>query len=510
MKKIFSILIVLTIYFLNIVLAQSWTQLGSDIDGKVAGDYSGRVVSLSGDGKRVVIGSHANGDNGEYAGQARIYSESGGTWTQVGSDLNGEVAGETFGEDVSISADGKRVAIGVIYHNYQTGCVRVYSEAGGVWTQLGSDIDGEAFGDNSGESVSISADGKRVAIGAFLNDGAGDKAGHVRVYSESGGVWTQVGSDLDGEAANDFFGNSVSLSSDGKRIAIGANFNDGAAENAGHARVYSESGGAWTQVGTDIDGKAADDRSGFSVSLSENGKCVAIGASWNNDGYTRVFSESGGVWTQVGSDINGEAANDHSGQSVSISADGTVVAIGAHGNNGNGLGSGHVRVYSESGGVWTQVGTDIDGEAAGDASGYSVSLSDFGDRIAIGAIINNGNGELAGHTRIYHTYALDVTDHENSNSLPNNLTLLPAYPNPFNPSTTLTYGIEKDSRVTISIYDINGNLITELLNTEQNKGWHSVVWKGTNISDKQVPAGIYISKITSNNTTKTNKLMLLK
>jgi hypothetical protein len=98
----------------------------------------------------------------------------------------------------------------------------------------------------------------------------------------------------------------------------------------------------------------------------------------------------------------------------------------------------------------------------------------------------------------------------NEGMLPNQFIILPAYPNPFNPITTITYGIDTDSRITVKIYDITGQLITTLINTEQTQGWHSVVWNGTNQYNKQVPAGIYLSKITSNNTSKTTKLMLLK
>ena len=58
----------------------------------------------------------------------------------------------------------------------------------------------------------------------------------------------------------------------------------------------------------------------------------------------------------------------------------------AHSNDGTGTDAGHVRVYAESGGTWTQVGADIDGEAAGDQSGYSVSMSSDGTRVAIGAL----------------------------------------------------------------------------------------------------------------------------
>ena len=63
------------------------------------------------------------------------------------------------------------------------------------WTQVGGDIDGEAADDKSGNTVSMSSDGTRMAIGAKINDNNGnDDAGHVRVYSESGGTWTQQAS----------------------------------------------------------------------------------------------------------------------------------------------------------------------------------------------------------------------------------------------------------------------------------------------------------------------------
>ncbi|MFT4599722.1 MAG: hypothetical protein ACI9WM_001977, partial [Arenicella sp.] len=121
---------------------------------------------------------------------------------------------------------------------------------------IGLDIDGEAAGDYSGYSVSLSSDGSTVAIGAPSNDGTGSNAGHVRLYKNISGTWTQVGADIDGEAADDQSGYSVSLSSDGSTVAIGANYNDGTGTNAGHVRIYKNISGTWTQVGADIDGEA--------------------------------------------------------------------------------------------------------------------------------------------------------------------------------------------------------------------------------------------------------------
>ncbi len=288
--------------------------------------------------------------------------------TQLGADIDGESAEDSAGA-VSLSSDGNRLAIGAGGNDgngSDSGHARVYQWSGMAWAQLGADIDGEAAGDGSG-SVSLSSDGNRLAIGAPGNDGNGTDSGHVRVYEWSGMAWTQLGTDIDGEAAGDGFGQSVRLSSDGNRLAIGTPWND---DNYGHVRVYEWSDSTWTQLGADIDGDAASEYTGFSVSLSSDGNRLAVGAIWSRDsGHARVYQWSGTVWTQLGADIDGEAAGDHSGWSVSLSSDGNRLAIGADENDGNGTGSGHVRVYEWSGMAWTQLGTDIDGEAAGDEDG---------------------------------------------------------------------------------------------------------------------------------------------
>jgi Ca2+-binding RTX toxin-like protein len=171
----------------------------------------------------------------------------------------------------------------------------VFANVAGAWTQVGDDIDGEAADDRSGYSVALSSDGATVAIGAPFNDGNGDLAGQVRVFANVAGVWTQVGDDIDGEAADDQSGFAVALSSDGATVAIGARLNDGNGDLAGHVRVFANVAGAWTQVGDDIDGEATSDQSGFAVALSSDGATVAIGAPFNggngNDaGQVRVFA----------------------------------------------------------------------------------------------------------------------------------------------------------------------------------------------------------------------------
>ncbi|MFT6177015.1 MAG: Flp pilus assembly pilin Flp, partial [Bacteroidia bacterium] len=341
MKKRY-IFLTLTLCFFGVINTngQTWTQVGADIDGEAANDYSGQSVSLSSDGSTMAIGAHANDGTGSNAGHVRVYKNISGTWTQVGADIDGEAANDYSGFSVSLSSDGSTVAIGAYANDgtgTQAGHVRVYKNISGTWTQVGADIDGEAVNDNSGYCVSLSSDGSTVAIGAPYNDGTGTNAGHVRIYKNISGTWTQVGADIDGEAAGDRSGFAVSLSSDGSIVAIGANYNDGTGSNAGHVRIYKNISGTWTQVGADIDGEAADDFSGFSVSLSSDGSTVAIGATSNDGngsyaGHVRIYKNISGTWTQVGADIDGEAASDRSGVSVSLSSDGSIVAIGADAN----------------------------------------------------------------------------------------------------------------------------------------------------------------------------------
>ena len=168
------------------------------------------------------------------------------------------------------------------------------------------------------------------------------------------------------------------------------------------------------QVGSDIDGEAANDFSGYSVSLSSDGSVVAIGApvndgNGNNSGHVRIYKNVNNTWIKVGSDIDGEAAFDQLGISVSLSSDGSLVAIAAPFNDGSGTDSGHVRIYKNVNNIWTKIGEDIDGEAAGDYSGYSISLSGNGSSIAIGASSNNGNGNNSGHVRVYQVNSITLT-----------------------------------------------------------------------------------------------------
>ncbi len=496
MKK--QTLILVVFLLISTIINAQWTQIGQDIDAEVAIDKSGYSVSLSDDGSIIAVGAIDNDGNGTNAGHVRVYENISGTWTQIGNDIDGEAAGDLSGYSVSLSDDGSIIAVGAPYNDgngTNAGHVRVYENISGTWTQIGSDIDGEASGDESGFAVSLSAAGNIVAIGAIFNDGNGTNAGHVRIYENLSGSWIQIGSDIDGEAADNWLGRSVSLSADGTIVAIGAPFNAGNGTYAGHVRIYKNLSGNWTQIGQDIEGEALD-RSGFSVSLSADGTVIGIGAPYNagngtDAGRVRIYENLSGNWTQIGQDIYGEAAEDRSGESVSLSADGNTVAIGAWGNDANGSNSGHVRVYKNTANIWTQVGNDIDGEAAGDLSGWSVSLSSGGAVVAIGAPYNRGNGGDAGHVRVYENSATNNIriNEKNSN------TLIYLYPNP-----------NKGVFVIENIADYTLLRITNLIGDEvYNK---EIKTNSIEIDIATLPKGIYLLHCIAENQRITQKIIV--
>ena len=213
----------------------------------------------------------------------------------------------------------------------------------------------------------------------------------------------------DGAAVPDEeWGYTVSVNQDGTRLAMGSTRTD-----TGHVRIFGRNviGDPWILYGNPIAGRSDGDFAGV-VRISGDGMSVAIGAFGNNraTGHVRVFSydsrESDGQWTQVGQDIVGNDSGDEAGWSVAINDDGTVVAVGAHRNDGGGTDSGHVRVYSlpetglhqptdgeplppprdEAQQQWFQLGQDLEGTAPHDFAGWSVDISGTGRIVAFGAV----------------------------------------------------------------------------------------------------------------------------
>jgi len=382
-----------------------WTQLGEDIDGENKGDFSGSAVQLSYDGNIVAIGASSNDGGTSGGGHIRVfsYNDIDVAWTQLGDDIDGENYYEFFGDSIGLSADGTILAGGGF------GFARVYKFNSGSWIQQGPDIDATGDLDCAGAAIALSADGTTVAIGAPYGEGDNySYNGRVRVFTYNEGIfdWIQRGGDIYGEDDDNYSGKGLAMSGDGSIIAIGA---IGSNYYTGHVRVYQFDGGTWVKLGQDIDGEYYYNYSGESIDLSADGYTVAVGGEGNSDagyyaGHARIYtySEDSNLWEQKGQDLDGEEECDESGTSVSLSADGSIVAVSAEWNDGNGIYSGHVRVFefdNEIGG-WVNVGDDIDGDSSGDNFGHEVSLSADGTTLASSADSDNGAGRYAGHVKI--------------------------------------------------------------------------------------------------------------
>ena len=319
---------------------------------------------------------------------------------------------------------------------------------------------GDHFGNGGtllGDSVALSGDGLTLAVGA-PNESSGAKgvngnqndtsvysAGAVYVFTRrnTAGAWTQQAyvKPSNPQAAAEF-GHVVNLSADGNTMAVSAYFeasatkgingnqDDASIPQAGAVYVFTRRGGTWSQqayikasntgeAGTD--GNFGDgDQFGFSMSLSDDGNTLAVGAnaedsnakgingdqndnSMQSAGAAYVFVRNGGAWTQQAYvKAPNTAANVQFGYSVALSADGNTFAVSSFDEGGSSRavingpngpftagrnGTGAIYVYTRSGSTWTLQSYLKDSRAEnGDSLGVIVSISDDGNTIAGGIL----------------------------------------------------------------------------------------------------------------------------
>ena len=234
-----------------------------------------------------------------------------------------------------------------------SGATRIYEWNGTAWNLKGSQINGQSPNDRFGHNVSINGDGTIVAIGAPYDDDGGAESGSIRIYEWNGTTWVLKGSQINGLAAGEQLGGyiettTISLNNDGTILAIGV---PKANSNIGTTRIYEWNGTAWVLKGSQIDGLTAE-RSGVSVSINSTGSVVAIGGFnfdggvGSNSGTTRIYEWDGTAWT-LKMQINGLTTGEKSGNAVSLSSDGNVVAIGAYLNDEAFTNAGTTRIYEK-------------------------------------------------------------------------------------------------------------------------------------------------------------------
>ena len=295
-------------------------------------------------------------------------------------------------------------------------------------------------GDVFGYSVSLSNNGNTLAVGAYYegsnatgingnqSDNSAAGSGAAYVFIRSGKNWIQQAYIKASNTGVDAFGKSVSLSSDGNTLAVGADYEgsnstgvnghqaDNSAAGSGAAYVFTRSGTSWSQQAyIKASNTGAADEFGRSVSLSADGSILAVGAtsedsnavgingnqsdnSTPNSGAAYVFTRSGTSWSQQAYiKASNTGASDRFGLTVSLSADGNTLAVNSQneGSNATGLngdqtdnsasGSGAVYVFARSGSTWSQQAyIKASNSEANDYFSYSMNLSADGSTLAVG------------------------------------------------------------------------------------------------------------------------------
>lgn len=414
-----------------------------------AGDLFGVSIALATDGYTMAIGANregsaATGVNGDEAdnatadaGAVYIFSHSGSTWQQ---DAYLKAAnsgpGDAFGSSLAISADGNTVAVGAPYESSvddsvsESGAVYLFVRSGSAWEQQAlvkaSNPHEDAY---FGMAVSLSADGNLLVVGAEGEDSgaagidgdqgdrSADESGAAYVFRRSGNAWSQEAYlKASNPDAYDHFGGAVALSGDGSALSVGADFEDGAGtgangdpnsnttQSSGAVYLFEQSASGWQQQAylkpTENDGYGLD-AFGSSVSLSEDGGILAVGAPGDassasgvdgeqNDssmpyaGAVYVFVRKGDLWEpQAYVKASNTGAGDEFGYHLHLAANGQSLVVGAALEGGS---VGSAYVYVSDGEIWQQrelvSATNPD---AGDRFGWSLALSGDGAVLAVGA-----------------------------------------------------------------------------------------------------------------------------
>mmetsp|Transcript_11006 Transcript_11006/g.16639 ORF Transcript_11006/g.16639 Transcript_11006/m.16639 type:complete len:2238 (+) Transcript_11006:237-6950(+) len=402
-----------------------WTQIGQDLDGKAAYDQFGSAVAISRDKSTLAVGAPRNGGKDSVVfdvGHVMVYKYNtiAKMWEQKG-DFTGDEAGDKFGISVALSEDGNTLAAGGLHHNSGRGHVKCFKSIsnGSEWNEV-ADLDGIDLKKKGefGRSVHLSDDGNILAVGAPLADTEnGEDSGHVAIYEYKANKFEQKGNPLNGASADDSFGFSIDMAGDGLTIGIGMYKRYATSGlGTGQVAIYKFASGKWTEKGQVIQGSRSDlDQFGMGISMSKDGGVIAIGSPrtdveevGSNSGEVQVYNfvEVDDTWIPKGQPISGESAEDASGVSIGMSDDGNIIVIGSLMNaGGNGRFSGHTRAFIFFQGKWEMLGSDLDGEFAGDLSGRSISLSGDGEWVAVGGPLNDGSAINAGHVRVFQIKA---------------------------------------------------------------------------------------------------------
>ncbi len=377
-----------TISVFNSYLNQP-VQIGQDLVGENSSDLSGNSISFNEDRTIMAIGAKNYANN---KGVVKVYKNINGTWSIMGSAIVGSAINMYHGFSIDLSSNGMRLAVGAPGYNNEKGMVRIYEYANGAWTQMGSDLTINNDSARFGCSVSFTADAEKLAIGAW---GYNNRRGAVRVYQYNNNMWEYLYDTIGNYLQSDDYGKAIAFSSDGSRALIGApNYFSGKGFARSVISPSSMSGIGFNYV--EMFYATNSENFGSSVTISSNGKTFAIGGIGysNSKGVVRIYKIIGNSDVILVNTFTGQSAGDLFGSSISISSDGKALAIGAPGANSN---NGKVSLYRFENNQWSASGTQFIGQN-GEKLGTAVELSSDGTAVAVGAVAYNND---KGVVRVY-------------------------------------------------------------------------------------------------------------
>ena len=270
----------------------SWVQKGANIvDAAFPNTF--KDISLSADGLTLLTSDPSN------LGVSKVYNFTNGAWTQIGGDITGTVANDNLGFKLAISGNGKVV---ILKNASGNRCV-VYKLEQNSWVKQGNDI--TLSGTTQDTYVDINFNGTVVAVRSVST---------VKIFTYTDD-WTQLGDDIAGD------GERVVLNGAGNIVAVGNNYQN-------NAKVYYYDS-EWKQLGNTVEGT---NDFGYGISLSADGLSLLVGApnfNFSSGGYAEVYQYNLGNWRGVSGPM--AILTYYVGYSVSLSADGRKVAIGALG-----------------------------------------------------------------------------------------------------------------------------------------------------------------------------------
>jgi len=381
---------------------RQWDQLGESFASETPKDETGFSVAMSTQGTTTVaIGARKSTTDGlVHRGKVNIFDFELGQWQEIG-ELKGEAVRDQFGFSVALSANGRRLAVGSVGNDtngINSGMVQIFERRGRQWKSI-KQFFGSDEGDIFGAAVSLSANGRLVAIGApYRSINGNARSGEVYFFEDRGfetSEWVESRARLAGTGEQDYFGWSVSLAGEGDHVSIGAPISPKDGNRPGYVRIfkYTGIGDKWEQRGQDLTGDNDGDRYGFSVSMDRVGEKVAVGAyKGDGSGKAMVYKQRGSTWESIGGELLGMLDGSNFGYDVSLAMDGDFLAVGAPKEESS-TGRGAVHVFSlAEGDKWLSSEPITSSDPQGNL-GFSVCLDKQASRVAIGSPLT-GEGKV--------------------------------------------------------------------------------------------------------------------